>query len=434
MFGTNNKFKPRYDKGVSGFPFAGRVYSFKKNPVSLLVVGAVVLWLFYNSMSALGGLVFSSRYVSAYTPEHPLTSPFTIETNSKYIYPPIEDAPLLKELTVHSLVKEAKVRDANFPEIEKNVIRSLNEFDDPNPVLQKIKEDEENSMSDLQKAKNYFKNQDKIVYRPKKNNLRNYPKVVIVTAIDFEKYSLDGLAKIVQNRVDYAHEHNYGIYVRWYQEFLPGLNSMTFITSKEKSKWIRLTIMRAAIFAFPHAEWFWYIDQDGLIMDLSIDIQKFMLNTNSLGPIMKKEQSIIPPDGAIKTYKNAKPENVKLIVTQSDSKIETHSFILRNDVVGKSILEFWYDNLYLTYPNFPYGPDSAITHILQWHPFILSKTSIVPSRTIAARHPLVQKGVPINALFDYHTGDFTAHWTDCVDGQCEEILSQYHTILKGGKS
>ena len=42
---------------------------------------------------------------------------------------------------------------------------------------------------------------------------------MIVTAVDFNKYSLDGLTKIVQNRVDYAHLQNYGVYVRWSEEF-----------------------------------------------------------------------------------------------------------------------------------------------------------------------------------------------------------------------
>ena len=60
---------------------------------------------------------------------------------------------------------------------------------------------------------------------------------------------------------------------------------------------------------------------------------------------------------------------------------------------------------------FPYGPDSALTHILQWHPFILSKTTIVPIKTIAASHKFKDNGLPGNLI--YEDGDFVAQWSDC---------------------
>lgn len=430
MFGSSNKLKPKYGKQKGFLPLPAsfnRINSFQKQNVVILTVVVLILWFVFNPLHVITGFVFGGGSPAKYPVGHPLTSKYTIETESRHIYPRIEDAPLLRELTVHKLVVESKVRDASFPEIENDFIRSWNYFDDPNPSIQRAKEEDENLLSDLTKAKNYFKNQDKIVYKQKKN-LKNYPKVIVVTAIDFEKYSLPGLTKIVQNRVDYSHAHSYGTYVRWYHEFLPALNSLTYLSSLEKSKWIRLTMTRAAMFAFPHAKWFWYIDQDGLIMDLSIDIEKYMLDALALGPIMQKEQAIIPPDGAIKTYKNVSPENVKLILTQSPSKIETNSFLVKNDVIGKAMLEFWYDKLYLTYPSFPYGPDSAITHILQWHPFILSKTAIVPARTISAREPAPNGGA--NEVLDFSESDFTVHWSGCVDASCEASLNTYHARLK----
>ncbi|ODV77420.1 glycosyltransferase family 34 protein [Suhomyces tanzawaensis NRRL Y-17324] len=425
MFSSNsgNNFRPRYGKGKGFLPLPATFNRIQqKQNITYTIIGVILLWFFFNPFSLLGGL-FRSHHPPQYPAGHPFTSNRVIEHSSPYIFPRIEDTQLLKELTVHKLIKEFKVRDANFPEIEKNLIRSLNTLDDPDPVLQKEKEDDENKRSELLLAKNSFKNQDKVVFRPKNN--RNYPEVIIVTAVDFEKYSQLALTKIVQNRVDYAHEHSYGVYVRWYQEFLPALNSLSYLESKEKSKWVRLFCMRAAMFAFPHAKWFWYFDQDGLVMDLNVDIQQYMLNAESLNPIMQREQAIIPPDGAIKTYKNTKAESVKLIFTQSESKIETHSFIIKNDHVGKSIMEFWCDNLYLTYPNFPFGPDSALTHILQWHPFILSKASIVPPKTIASQHAgVVKQEKP--EVYNYKDGDFVVQWADCVLGvECEKFLETY---------
>ena len=116
----------------------------------------------------------------------------------------------------------------------------MNFLDDPHENLQKAKEKEENDNLPLNAAKNYFKNQDKIVLNLNQVLLlllllQKYPELVIVTAVDFNKYSLDGLTKIVQNRVDYAHLQNYGVYVRWSEEFLPILNNFQYLEDKRTS-------------------------------------------------------------------------------------------------------------------------------------------------------------------------------------------------------
>jgi len=322
MFNGANSFKPRYLKLKSSLPFPAtfnRILNLRKLNLTTYVAILLFIWFFFSPFSFISNILRGNS-LSYYPPSHPLTSKHIIESTSRYIYPPIEDAPLLRQLGVNKLVLESKLRDANAPEIEKTIVRSLNAFDDPNPETQKAKEESENAVLSLSRAKNRFKNQDKIVYKPK--NSKNYPNIIIVTAVDFEKYSVDALTKIVQNRVDYAHEQTYGVYVRWYQEFLPALNSMNVLKSKEKAKWIRLFCLRAAMFAFPEAKWFWYIDQDSLIMDMSINLQDYLLSPEALNPVILKEQPIIPPDGRIKTYRNSNADLTKLIVTQSENKVE----------------------------------------------------------------------------------------------------------------
>lgn len=323
-------------------------------------------------------------------------------------------------------MKETRVRDANVPEVEKLNLLSLNVLDDPDPAVQKMKEEAENAMSEEARARNVFKNHDKTKYVPKSKT--NYPKIVIVTAVDYEKYSVDGLAKIVQNRINYAHLHGYGVYVRWYQEFVPRMNSKNFLLDKERVKWVRMLCVRAAMFAFPEAEWFWFLDQDGLIMNEKVDLENYLLGDEAMDQALLREQPVIPPNGLIKTYKNLKTENVKLIFTQSDSKIETNSFLAKNDEIGRAILDIWCDRLYLNYNNFPFGPDSAMTHILQWHPFVLSKTAIVPARTISSLHnaqPLADNAKGGDHTH-YYAGDLVAQWSNCEGGlKCEETLNGY---------
>lgn len=421
MFGVQqNTLKPK-NKNMKGYlPLpAGFNQNVQKQRYPIIITVVLIFLIYINPFQF--SLLQSSGSNEEFPKPHPFTSKHTIETNSRYIYPKIEHASLLKELGVKNLVKDVRVRDANFPEIEKSLIKSFNFYDDQDQSVQKLREDDENAGSNLAKAKNYFKNQDKYVYKPKKAS--QYPDLIVVTAIDFEKYSFEALVKIVQNRVNYAHDQNYGIYIRWYQEFLPVLNSFSYLKDQEKRKWARLYCLRAAMFAFPKAKWFWYIDEDSLIMDLSVNMDAYMLDPKILDPIILRDQSIIPPAGLVKTHKNMKAENVKLIVTQSDTKVETVSFLLKNDAVGKGILEIWGDVLYLNYLNFPNGPDSALSHILQWHPFVLSKTAIIPSKAIASKHKEPEDTTSEKNV--YKDGDFVAQWSNCIGIKCEQVLNHY---------
>lgn len=410
MFGKEGTFRPRYGKKRSILPLSSTFHNINRQKwvkLAATIFTFVLLLTFLNPLPTLARLV-KRKNAPSYPPAHPLTSMNAIETNSKYIFPPVEHALALKQIDVNELFKIYQVRDANAPEIEKTIIESLNKLDNPDPALQKAKEDEENKGSERAKIINAFKNHDKIVYRPKSK--KGYPKVVVVTSIDFQKYSQETLVSLVQNRVDYAHAQNYGVYVRWHQEFLPVLSSLSYLQTHEKAKWVRLYCMRAAMLAFPHAEWFWYLDQDGLVMKQSIDLLQYVLNTESLDPIMMRETPLVPPDGAIKTYRNSKASTVRLIATQSNKKLETYSFIVKNDAIGKAIVNMWGDPLYLNYPSFHFGLDSALTHILQWHPFVLSKTAIIPARTIGARYVNDKSK---DDKTSYFKNDFVAQWADC---------------------
>lgn len=392
----------------------------------LAVVAVAVIW-YFQLHHAVGQRLFPRTQNRVYPQAHPLTSTTNKYTLSRYIYPPIEDAALLKELGSENLVVQAKVRDAEFIEFERTLLLSHNVNDDPDVKAQMEKEKEENELSDLLRAKNNFKNHDKWVHRPSNGE---YPEVVVVTAIDFDQYLMDLLIKIVQNRVDYAHAQSYGLYVLWYQTFLPRLNALTYLSDRQKRKWVRIYCLQAAMHAFPGLKWFWYLDEQGFIMDDTVDMALYMLNPQLLEPIMKREQPIMLPLGVIKTYKNTKGSLVNLIVTQLKEKIETHSFVVQNNPLGRLVVQQWGDPLYLNYQNFPAGPDLALTHILQWHPFVLLKLAIVPTRTISSSHVDSNPDDTQN----YHEGDFVVQWADIEDRAKSEQVLNFYAKKKAGEA
>lgn len=382
--------------------------------IMLVVMVWLTLWGFFTLLDfSLKGVV--RRYPTA----HPAGTKHIIKTSLRFLYPAIEDVPVLQEMGIYSL----------FTRLGGDLV-SLNFLDDNDPVKQKAKEAAQNAELQDNVIKNNFKNRRKLQYDS--TSSANSPRVVIVTALDYEKYPLQTLVNLVQNRVDYAINYNYGVYVRWTQEFVPEMNDFEFPNNKEKAKWVRLFAMRAAMFAFPHAEWFWYLDQDSLIMNKDVDIANYLLAPSSIEAAMMRDKPLIPPTGIIKTYEKIEPENVKLIFTQSKQKIETGSFLMKNDPVSRGILDTWQDKLYLQYSNFPFGPDSAITHILQWHPYILSKTILVPARMISSMHnPLVSEDQRETDPLNYYPGDLVAQWIECnSEESCDNILNSYWEKLQ----
>lgn len=392
-----------------------RSKSWYSKRILLVAVVLFVFWFFKPTGPSIQWSASSHQYPAA----HPQGAHEIIKTSLRFIYPAIEDVPALQGLGIYTL----------FSRVGADLV-SLNHFDEKDPVEQKTKEETQNAALPDNKIKNDFKNRRKYVYDSTSSS--NSPRVVIVSAINYEKYKLQSLVNLIQNRVDYAIKYDYGVYVRWTQEFVAEMNDYEFYTDQEKSKWARLFCLRAAMFAFPHAEWFWFLDEDSLIMNRDVDIAEYLLNPASLDGAMMRSHPLIPPTGIIKSYESTKAEDVELVLTQSRQKIETGSFVLKNTLIAKGILDTWLDKLFLQYNNFPFGPDSAITHILQWHPYFLSKLALVPARMISSLHnPLVPEEERETDPISYFSGDLVAQWIECNSpDSCESILANYVSLLQ----
>ncbi|CCH42976.1 putative alpha-1,6-mannosyltransferase MNN11 [Wickerhamomyces ciferrii] len=400
QFAYNNKFKPTKNDFQS---------KLKKNlgKISFIITLVFVFLLIIYKTT----LSYSSNSIKSIYPKYHSFYKNDIPTKSSLIFPSVEHAPLLRELTIDKLFNTQLDQAGN-----KKYLFS-DSFDDET-TKQKNEEDSSNQML---KVKNSFLNHGKLKF-----NGPETPEIIIVTGIDFEKYELSHLTKIVQNRVNYSQKKGYGLYINWIQQYTPLLKDTG--SSKE---WAKLFLLRSAQYAFPNAKYFWYLDEDALIMRYDIDLYKYLLDPKVLDPIMLRNQPIIPPNGVIHTFKNTKAENVQLIITQSSSDLNLNSFIIKNEFISKSLLEFWSDTLFRTYHNFPKNGESALTHILQWHPIYLARTAIIPPRTIAGLH--TQMELPEGGdEFHYSEGDFVVSLRDCsIRKSCESEIDLYWSKLEG---
>jgi mannan polymerase II complex MNN11 subunit len=394
----NNKFKPQKNA------LMGRLHrNYKK--LSVIVVFLVVAILLILNTSLTSGVRSLSQ---SYTKLHSYHKN-DILTKNALIFPSIEHAPLLRELTVDSLFN-AKVD----PQGKRRYL--IAEALDAAEEKLNAKYEADDTTSEMIKVKKSFADHGK-----QKFNGPHSPEVVLVTTIDFEKYELSALTKIVQNRVNYAQKKKYGVYIRWTQEFLPMLSE--YGADKD---WAKLYALRSAMYAFPKAKYFWYLDQDALIMRYDIDLIKYLLDPRALDPIMLREQPIVPPNGVIRTFKNTEAAHVDLIVTQN---MDLNSFVIKNTLTSRALLDFWNDPLFKSYNNFPRLSESALIHILQWHPRFLSHTALVPPRTIGSLHTAMKliEGDDIH----YSNGDFVVNFKDCAQRKsCEKEIESYWEVLQ----
>lgn len=379
--------------------------------VNIKVVSLITgfLFLFFIFTSVFGGK--SSGSVESYKKRsYPVAHGYytnEIQASSPLIFPHVDHATILKEIGVRGLyiLRIGSNGDNRY------YIKS----DDKSFSDDEIKK----TTDQVVLVKRSFLDHGKLVYR--KNN---GPEVVVVSLIDFEKYDVDTLVKIVQNRVDYAQKHDYGVYIRWIQEFLPILENQNL---EEYYSYIKPLIMRAAIHAFPSAKHIIFIDQNALVMDMNISLQKHILDPKGLEMSILKN---VPVTGNsnIRTYENFPVANAKVLIAQgNDHKLDMSSFVVSTCQAGKVFLEFLSEPLIRNYPwnNF----EHSVAHILQWHATFLSKTALVSPKLFASKFN--PETLAADDVFHYNEGDFIISLKGCeARGTCTKEINHFYDKVK----
>lgn len=271
------------------------------------------------------------------------------------------------------------------------------------------------------------------------DNPEKTPPLIIVTAIDPTKYKPEYIQIIIENRRKYAARHGYGLYIRYVSDFY----EWKFSHDKSPS-WAKLAALRAALHAFPHAQHFWYLDQHGLIANLTINVIDSVIQADSLNSLMLRDEPVIQ-FSPVHTYKNNIASQVKFIVTQDPvDGLSPASFIIANTHLDKgqyahSLLDYWNDPLTLSYPSFENYDASALNHIMKWHPVYLSRTALVPIRTLAGYRLLISsltdKITPEEAQKSlYQPGDFVVFFDACQPGSLSYCMKAVAELLNTQES
>lgn len=399
----SSKITGRRLSGLKGLFSPGNTFT-----RTLLLFGGIGLFLYV--LSSFFSLGQPPRTYPAehgyYTHEIPALNPL--------IFPHVEHAPVLKEIGVRGLYTVRTDIDGQSSLVMKH-------DDEP------LSDEEKKKTSDqVLLVKRSFLDHGKLVYRKSTTS----PEIVIVTLIDFENWDLETIVSVVQNRVDYAQKHKYGVYVRWIQEFVPLLRNQDLKASQE---YIKPLIMRAAIHAFPQAKYLFFVDQTSLIMNLELTLQQHLLDPNVLDMTLLRNVPITPGSN-IKTYTHFNVDTTRIIIPQTPAgELDLSSMVVSTDLYGKAFLEYLMDPLYRSYDWDSFS--ASVAHMLQWHPQLLGKTALVVQKLIAApydatRKPDAESNENVDALH-YTDGDFVVALSDCkLHGTCASDIKSFYSKIR----
>jgi len=182
----------------------------------------------------------------------------------------------------------------------------------------------------------------------------------------------DYVAQIKENRDEYAARHGY-------RTFYP--NSTDYNVGSAPRTWSLIPALRHAMTLYPHTTYFYSLSPHALFMNPKLSLTSHIMAPQRLESLMLKDKPVVPPDSVIHTFSHIKGDKIDLVLTQDGEGLCQENFILRQGEWAKFFLDIWFDPLYRSY-NFQKAEGHALEHIVQWHPTILTKLSLVPQRTL----------------------------------------------------
>lgn len=205
------------------------------------------------------------------------------------------------------------------------------------------------------------------------------PQVVLVLALD-PNSNLNYLERLIANRREYAKAHGYGLFSMFVTDF----KDLYEDSQTQSLRWAALAVCREAMYAFPRASHFWYLDQDALVLDMGLDIMADIVAPRKLGPLMQRGVPVVRALPYVHTHQANEAKSAELIFTQDEVGMNPRSFVFKNTQTAVALLEQWQDPSYRHHQGFGRSTADALNHLVQWHPFFLGRMAVIPTRAIAA--------------------------------------------------
>ncbi|MCJ1408047.1 hypothetical protein MMC19_002120 [Ptychographa xylographoides] len=249
------------------------------------------------------------------------------------------------------------------------------------------------------------------------------PEVIIVTVLEPD-LKPEYVTKIKENREEYASRYGY-------KTFYP--NSTDYDVGSAPKSWALIPALRHAMTLNPYTTYFFSLSPHSIIMNPTLSLTSHIMAPQRLDSLMLKDKPVVPPDSVIHTFSHLKGDKIDLVLTQDGEGLCPESFILRQGDWAKFFLDVWFDPLYRSY-NFQKAEGHALEHIVQWHPTILTKLSLIPQRTLNSYTvDIASRG---GSEVTYLDGDFVVRAVGCErdpNRNCYEEMDPWYQQWKGDR-
>ncbi|CUS09554.1 unnamed protein product [Tuber aestivum] len=267
------------------------------------------------------------------------------------------------------------------------------------------------------------------------------PHTVMILLTNKTGHSTSYINKVVENRKEYAETHGNPLLL-----FLtvkesnnvqskrspPPINNVLgygffagnvtdYPVGEAPNGWACIPAIRHAMKEYKYSTYFWFLDQDAVIMNPSLSLEQHILVPGRLGSIMRRGVPVVPSSTVIETYKHVPPERVQFIITQDAGGLQPGSMIIKAGPWAHYLLDAWFDPIFRNY-GFQKAEQHALEHIVQWHPTVLTKLAVIPQKIMNSYPDVPGLGGT------YEDGDLLVRLKGCAEVKgrsCEKEFQKY---------
>ncbi|KAF4123502.1 mannan polymerase II complex MNN10 subunit [Geosmithia morbida] len=205
-----------------------------------------------------------------------------------------------------------------------------------------------------------------------------------------------------------------------------------------RESWEKVDFMRSAMRKYPDAEWFWWLDLNTYIMELSYPLQEHIFtdledkvyrDINEWNPLNITHPPTEPylDAEALSAVGDGKANSLNLLLSQDCAGFNLGSFMMRRSAWTERLLDMWWDPVMYEqkHMDWDHKEQDALEEMYESHPWVRQHTGFLPQRTINSFPPgacveLDDAGVQQNnSRFHYNEDDhdFLVNMAGCEWGR-----------------
>ncbi|KAL1955900.1 hypothetical protein VTO42DRAFT_7973 [Malbranchea cinnamomea] len=210
-----------------------------------------------------------------------------------------------------------------------------------------------------------------------------------------------------------------------------------------RESWEKVDVLRQAMRKYPQAKWFWWLDQNSVIMEPSISLHKHVLDNleavtyrdiNEYNPLNITHPPDIPylDPLSLSPVGDGKPSSINIIIPQDCAGFNLGSFIVRRSTWTDRLLDVWWDPVLYEqrHLQWDHKEQDVLEHLYTHHPWVRPHVAFIPLRRINS-FPPGACGDGTDKRFHYQKADrdFVVNMAGCQWGRdCWSEIYHYRKL------